>query len=119
MQEMRLLGYADLPDQVRAGDVLDVGLYWRARGKPQGDYSITVQLRDAAGNVVVEQTARPAENTYPTTEWNEGEVLMDWHTLALPSNLVEGEYSLVAILRDAGRDKLIGEAQFTKISVAR
>jgi peptidoglycan/LPS O-acetylase OafA/YrhL len=119
MQEMRLLGYADLPDQVRAGDVLDVGLYWRARGKPQGDYSITVQLRDAAGNVVVEQTARPAENTYPTTEWNEGEVLMDWHTLDLPSNLVEGEYSLVAILRDAGRDKLIGEAQFTKISVAR
>lgn len=119
LAEMRLLGYADLPAQVRAGDALDVGLYWRARGKPQGDYSITVQLRDAAGNVVVEQTARPAENTYPTTEWNEGEVLLDWHTLDLPSNILEGEYSLVAILRDTARDKIIGAAQFTKISVAR
>lgn len=119
MNEMRFLGYADLPERVQPGTQLDVGLYWRARGKPQGDYMVTVQLRDLLGNIIVKQTARPAEDTYPTTQWNEGEVLLDWHALALPTTIPDGDYQLVTLLSDAADNRLLGQAEFAKIHLAQ
>jgi hypothetical protein len=60
MREIRLLGYTSIPATVAPGDLLSLGLYWCARGKPQGDYVVTVQLRDVRGQVALDQTARPA-----------------------------------------------------------
>jgi hypothetical protein len=117
MQEMRFLGFTNLPSQIARGDNLDIGLYWRARSKPRGDYVVSVQLRDALDNVLVEQTARPAEDTYPTTQWQSGEVLLDWHRITVPLDIPPGEYSLSVILRDAEHDQIIGDARFYAISI--
>lgn len=116
MREMRLLGYIPPPATIMPGELLPVGIYWRARGKPQGDYMVAVQLRDALGNIALEHAARPANNAYPTTEWHVGEVLLDWHDLALPASLAPGAYTVVVLLRDTGSN-LIGETRLAPIVV--
>lgn len=119
MREMRFLGF-DLPRKVvEPGAVLPIGLYWRARSKPQGDYAVAVELRDADGRVVVDQSNRPANGTYPTTQWDIGEVLLDWHDLALPQNISEGDYRVWVLLRDANTGQLIGETQISTVTVHR
>jgi hypothetical protein len=119
MGEMRLLGFKPLPVNIQAGQVLSIGLYWRARGKPQSDYRVIIQLRDLYGRVVVEHSARPANNTYPTTEWNAGEVLLDWHDLNLPSEMDAGSYPMVVILQDAVTAHILGETTIRQIQVLR
>ncbi len=119
MAEMRLLGFKPLPANIQAGQVLSVGLYWRARGNPQGDYRAIIQLRDLYGRVIVEHSARPANDTYPTTEWNAGEVLLDWHDLNLPLEMNEGSYQIVVILQDAVTAHILGEADIRQIQVLK
>ncbi len=117
--EMRLLGYAPMRMTLSPGEVLSIGLYWRARNKPQSDYLVKVQLRDASGKVTVEQSARPANNTYPTLQWDAGEVLLDWHDVLVPASLVAGEYTIQVVLVDAPAGEIVGEIELPKISVVR
>lgn len=119
MQEMRLLGFAPFPKTVAPGDTLALGVYWRARGKPRGDYQVVVQLRQMDGRVVLEQSDRPAAGAYPTPLWNVGEVLLDWHDLMLPRELREGEYTVSVILRNLTDETILGEAPVTTITVKR
>jgi uncharacterized membrane protein len=116
-REMRFLGSTHVPQSIRAGDELNVGLYWRARSKPVNDYVTFVRLQDAAGRVIIEQAGRPANGTYPTVEWNEGEVLLDWHDLIIPADGARGEYRLIVGLRDAATGTLIGETLISMLSV--
>lgn len=117
MGEMRLLGFKPIPATIRANQILPIGLYWRARAKPQGDYRVVVQLRDDAGRVVVEQSARPAQGTYPTTQWDAGEVLLDWHDLELPPDLAQGVYQIIVILHEVAGARMLGEARLGEIRV--
>jgi len=82
--EMRFLGWKQMAGEIRPGEVWQVGLYWRARSKPQGDYVVVIQLQDAEGSVIAE-SGRPAKGTYPTLEWHAGEVLLDWHDIVIPT----------------------------------
>ncbi len=117
MREMRLLGFARPPSSIALSEPLQIGLYWRARSKPQGDYVVAVQLRRASGQVVFEQVSRPANDSYPTTEWNAGEVLLDWHDLTLPADFAAGEYTIFAVLRDVLTSEPLGEAHIAPITV--
>ena len=118
MRELRFLGTTNLPATIRAGDVLTVGLYWRARQQPQEDYLFNVQLRDVNNRVVVEQSARPANGTYPTTQWGAGEVLLDWHDLAVNS-LPPSTYRLWVSSVDSRTLIAIGEIAVAEIDVIR
>jgi hypothetical protein len=117
MREMRLLGFPNIDDRVYAGNDLSVGLYWRARAKPQGDYEVAVQLRDKQYAVAYEQSSRPADGAYPTTEWDMGEVLLDWHTVSVPKAMLEGDYSIFVVLRDVSTKHVLGEANIASTLV--
>ena len=117
MGEVRFLGSTHVPQTLRRSEPLSIGLYWRARAKPQDDYLAVVQLRDSNGQVVLEQAARPASGTYPTTEWNVGEVLLDWHDLKVPPTLAAAKYQIAVLLRDAATGKALGETVISSISV--
>jgi hypothetical protein len=65
---------------------------------------------------VAEDRQRPAAGAYPTTQWVEGEVLLDWHDVLLPTTLASGEYVVQVVLSDAG-GKILGETALAKISV--
>jgi uncharacterized membrane protein len=117
MNEIRLLGYFNLPSNVHPGETLALGVYWRARGKPRGDYEVIVRLLDSNNHVVIEQASRPAAGTYPTTEWDVGEVLLDWHDLDVPSQIPAGDYSLMVELRDVSSKEILGQAPVNTVTV--
>ncbi|MCL4394236.1 MAG: DUF2079 domain-containing protein [Chloroflexi bacterium] len=119
MGDMRLIGYKTVTNTAKVGETLDVGIYWRAREKPQGDYAVAIQLRDSAGNVAFEQASRPAEGTYSTTEWAQGEVLLDWHAVDLPADLTPGAYELFVALLDLNSGQALGEAAISPLTVDR
>ncbi len=118
MAEVRFLGSTSIPQTLTPGDELQVGLYWRAREKPRGDYAISIQLRDANGRAILAQTDRPAGGAYPTTQWQIGEVLLDWHDLIVPTNFASGNYELAVVLRRATDGGEIGKAKIGEIIVA-
>ncbi len=119
MREMRFLGYEFPFDRASPGDPIQLGLYWRARSKPQGDYLVAIQLRDAHERVVFEQKNRPADGTFSTTQWDAGEVLLDWHDWIVPQDMTSGEYRVYIVLRDAANGTVIGEAALTTLTIVK
>jgi hypothetical protein len=118
MQELRFLGFAPPRQTISAGELLQVGLYWRAREKPRGDYVVAVQVRDASGRIAAEEVNRPANGTYPTTQWDAGEVLLDWHDFSLPASLASGAYQIVVVLRDVS-GKELGSANISPLIITK
>lgn len=117
--EMRLLGYVPPREKLNAGELLQVGLYWRAREKPRGDYSVVIQLRGADGRSALERASRPAADTYATTQWDAGEVLLDWHDFNIPTDIPIGKYTIVVSMRDAVSGKSMGEATIAMVQVVK
>ena len=117
MRELRMLGFVPPRPTITPGELFQVGVYWRARAKPQGDYVVTIQLRDPFGKLAFEHAARPANDTYPTTDWDVGEVLLDWHDFNLPRDLAPGEYQIFVVLRE--RENPLGEIRIASLSVVK
>lgn len=119
MHEMRFLGYVPPRSTISPGETIQIGLYWRAREKPRGDYVVAVQLRDAEGRVAFEQSTRPANGTYPTTLWDPGEVLLDWHDFTIPPEMAAGSYEIAILLRDLSSGQSLGETPISLLAVTR
>ncbi len=77
----------------RAGDVLQLGLQWRADQAPQGNYTVFVQLLDAAGQVVAQRDRWPGDGLFPTAAMQPGQVIAD--NLAIPLDVPPGRYRLI------------------------
>lgn len=84
-----LLGY----EQTVADGLLELTLYWRARGNMPADFVRFVHLIDATGAAVAQLDGHPAGNSYPTGQWVEGEVVTDSLRLDLPA-VPPGAYQL-------------------------
>jgi hypothetical protein len=98
-----LLGF-DLPrEKLNPGDDLEVALYWKALQDVTRDYVVVVRLSDAQGGVWAEEESRPAYGEYPTTEWDKGEVIRDWHGAAVDTETPSGSYQLSVELVADGR----------------
>ncbi len=112
---IRLLGY-DLPVRiVGPGETVSVALYWQALDDVRQDYLILLGLKDTEGKISTEGKGRPVDDAYPTTEWDEGEVLRDWHDLALPTDMPRGVYEVfVGVLEG---EELLGEVALGQIEV--
>jgi hypothetical protein len=112
---LQLLGY-DVPVRTASpGDVVKVALYWRATEDVNRDYVVSLLLNDANQEPQVEHRGRPVDDTYPTTEWEEGEVLRDWHDLQLTPDTQTGDYALLVHVLEGGRT--IGQATLGRIEV--
>jgi 4-amino-4-deoxy-L-arabinose transferase-like glycosyltransferase len=112
---IRLLGY-DFPlRQVQPGDTIRAALYWEALHRVQDNYLLTLQLLDEAGEVWAEQVDDPVDGTYPTTRWEEGEVLRDWHDLHVPAAAVEGTYQVCLQVMDG--ETVVGVSDLGEVEV--
>jgi hypothetical protein len=79
----------------RDGDTLRLALIWQAGNSAPGDFTRFVHLLDAAGNIVAQRDGAPAGDSYPTGQWQPGEVVVDALTFDL-SALPPGEYRVAA-----------------------
>jgi hypothetical protein len=79
--------------RANSGDVLQVGLEWRAERSPEANYTVFVQLLDANQQVVVQRDRWPGDGLFPTSQMASGEVITD--SLAIPLDLPPGRYQLI------------------------
>jgi len=85
-----LLGY-DL--QHLDGEII-LTFYWQARREMGEDYTVFVHLLDGE-EIVAQADSQPQDGDYPTSIWDEGEVVIDKHRLTT-GELPPGEHDLWA-----------------------
>ncbi len=83
-------------------------LYWRALRPDLPDLQVALTVRDAAGNVLLQQDQRPAGYDFPTTRWQVGETYPTWTPIA------DGEPAQIDIrVYRAAETEPLGESHFT------
>jgi hypothetical protein len=79
-EQITLLGF-NLKPTAEAGAKFRLVLFWRAEGVPPADYTVFVHLLDEQGRLVTQADGPPANNAYPTSLWEAGEIIVDERTL--------------------------------------
>ncbi len=72
---IKLLGYALAPDRLT--------LIWQATGTPARDYTVFTHVLAADGTLLTQHDAPPH---LPTSAWKPGEIVLDVHELAIPTD---------------------------------
>ena len=116
-EEIALLGYDLAQDSVRQGETLTLALWWQALGDVEGDYLIHLQVEDEAGEIWGEVESRPVSRSYPTTEWEEGEILRDWYDLRIAPGTPPGEKRITLHLLDGATKEPQGELLLASLKV--
>jgi len=79
-----LLGYEVEPVAVRAGEVVNVTLYWRAGTPTDSDYSVFVHFLSDEGTIIAQRDTYPGLGRYPTTAWQPGVAFADTYRVHVP-----------------------------------
>lgn len=89
-----LLAFDPTQATVRAGDPLNVTVYWQAREPTNVDARLYIGLFARDGAVVASSDEIPIGNALGTSRWTPGEILRHPIRLRVPSHLASGEYVL-------------------------
>jgi hypothetical protein len=116
-EEVALLGYDLAQGSVSQGETLTLALWWQALRDVEGDYLIHLQVEDKAGEIWGEVQSRPASGSYPTTEWEKGEILRDWYDLWIAPGTPPGEKRVLLRLLDGRTKEPRGELLLASLNV--
>jgi hypothetical protein len=97
---IELAGYRLDSAEVPAGGSLSGGLYWRATGQPDRDYTIFVHLAQSGSPPVAQADAQPQFGAFPTALWRRGDEVYHGFALDMKPDTPPGEYSLLVGLYD-------------------
>lgn len=89
---MTLLGHSVERGYLIPGDFYRIALFWQARTQPDDNYSVSLRLLNPQGEVALHQGSQPSAGRYPTTRWEEGEIVRDNHSLWVRPDLPSGNY---------------------------
>ena len=81
---------------VAPGDQLPVTITWQGLAKMDADYTVFVQVLDAADKIVGQVDAWPVQGTFPTSQWQPGEIVVDPYLVTLSPDMEPGPYRLHA-----------------------
>lgn len=99
--DLELLG-ASLPDvPVYPGARVSFTLFWRALGRPAMDYQTLASLGRPPSPDSWQAAWETGGPSYPTTDWEPGEVIRIQHDLLIPGDASAGELPLWIVLRPA------------------
>jgi hypothetical protein len=87
---IRLAGYQLASQEITTGDPLQVTFYWHTNATLDRDYTVFVHIWDSTGEMVAGWDSMPRQNTYPTTQWQAGQIVDDRHVV--PLDLDPGDY---------------------------
>jgi hypothetical protein len=91
---MMLLGYSSEREELIGGDFYRIALFWESTRTLDGNYSVSLRLLNQEGDVALRHTSEPSVGRYPTSVWDEGEVVRDNHSLWIPRDFPSGKYIL-------------------------
>jgi hypothetical protein len=91
-----LKGYDLSSTEAKPGEQLHVTLYWQATAQGDQDYTVFVHLLDREGHMWDQADAQPLGGHYPTSYWEQGELIQDEYTLTLPPQAPPGIYEVEA-----------------------
>ncbi len=88
---IELLGSNLSSSVVRPGESLTVTLFWQATDGPtSSSHTVFTHLLGPAkadgGVVWAQHDGPPLDNSYPTTRWDQGEIIVDRHTFTVPAD---------------------------------
>ncbi len=76
-------------------------LYWRADGSIMRDATVFVHLYDKGGKLWSQQDNQPVHGSYPTSQWQPGEIVVDQYDLRLPPDAPAGTLAMMVGVYDA------------------
>ncbi len=99
LEKVRFLGFDLSTDSPHRGELLDLTLYWQALEEMEESYSVFTHLlgpyNEATGGPLWGQDdSLPLRGSYPTTRWEEGEIVVDFYHLPIPPEAPAGEYEI-------------------------
>ncbi|MFB0534203.1 MAG: ArnT family glycosyltransferase [Anaerolineae bacterium] len=97
--KVRLLGYDLKADLHKPGQVIGLTLYWQALDEMVNDYTVFTHLLGSYnpltnGPLWGGHDSRPGGDTYPTTVWEAGEIVIDQYGIPIQADAPPGEYQL-------------------------
>ncbi len=96
-----LLGFTPDGEEAIPGQILRIKLFWEAHDSVEDDYKVFIHLLDAQGPIVAQQDSRPMGGSKPTSDWAEGEKIVDNHGVFIPWEVAPGQYQLVLGMYEA------------------
>jgi hypothetical protein len=117
--QIELLGYGLSSTELRPGEVLQVNLYWRASGPMLQDYELLLSLQDDVSAAWSEAVFALPNESYPTSQWQPGDILNVPCDLAIDAAVPAGAYRLsVNLLDEDGNALLSDPLPFAELNVA-
>jgi hypothetical protein len=93
---IRLAGY----DMAQEQDVLTVVLYWQSDGDVTGEYGVFVHVGRPGEQPLAQAAGGPANWTRPVDSWRPGEIILDAHSIQLPSDIDHQGVSILVGMYD-------------------
>ncbi|MFQ5886308.1 MAG: glycosyltransferase family 39 protein, partial [Anaerolineae bacterium] len=90
-----LLGYSLAEEEVRAGEIIRLTLFWREEAEVDERYKVFVHLLNGQGRLLAQRDSEPVGGSTPTTTWVPGEVVADNCGVLLPEDLPPADYHLL------------------------
>jgi 4-amino-4-deoxy-L-arabinose transferase-like glycosyltransferase len=78
----------------KPGETVNLTFYWQADRPVTDNYKVFVHLLDSKGTTVAQRDTPPLTGSYPTSQWRQGELVIDPAPLAVPASLPPGDYTL-------------------------
>jgi hypothetical protein len=94
--QVSLTGYKVDKTEVKAGETIQVALYWRPQKKMAEDYTVFVHLVGEAGTLWGQHDSQPVNGYYPTSFWDQDEVVKDKHEFVVSEDTPPGKYRIEA-----------------------
>jgi len=80
--------------QFRPGETLELALTWQGLRRMDEDYTVFVHIIDQEQRIWGQEDIGPVHGTYPTSQWKEGEIVEDIHSVQLSYEAPPGEYQI-------------------------
>jgi len=92
--QLLLLGYDLDRRQLRPGETLELSLTWQCLNRMDEDYTVFVHILGEQQCIWGQEDIGPVHGTYPTSQWKEGEIIEDIHSVQLSYEAPPGEYQI-------------------------